>query len=167
MARLACGDRGAFDALYRALRPRALRLACARLGETSAGDVAQAALLRVFARASEFTPGKPVLPWFYAVVANEIQARRRSDGRLVPDAGALEERALESDEPCDPEARFLARELERAVDLAVDDLDAPSANAVRAMLGRGPMPEASPAAFRKRLSRAYARLRILLGGGYG
>src|SRR5271169_2868791 len=53
MDRLADGDRAAFDPLYTALRPRAVRLARARLGDAHAEDVAQAVLLRVFARASE------------------------------------------------------------------------------------------------------------------
>jgi RNA polymerase sigma-70 factor (ECF subfamily) len=163
MARLSRGDRSAFDPLYEALRPRALRLSRARLGDDSAGDVAQAALLNVFARASEFTAGKPCLPWFYAIVANEIQARRRRDGRLVLGAEPAES-AL--DEP-DPEAQVMQRELERALDLAVGALDDASANAVRAMLGLVPMPAVAPATFRKRLSRAYGRLRLLLGGDHG
>src|SRR6187401_3131830 len=82
MSRLAGGDRSAFDALYQALRPRALRLVTMRLGAGHAADVAQSALLNVFARASEFERGKPCLPWFYAVVANEIRSARRRDARL-------------------------------------------------------------------------------------
>jgi RNA polymerase sigma-70 factor (ECF subfamily) len=151
MARLSCGDRSAFDPLYEALRPRAVRLARQKLDEASAGDVAQAALLNVFARASEFSAGRPCLPWFYAIVANEIQARRRRDGRLV-----LDERPPEPADDRNPEVQLLEREVERAMDLAVDALDVQSANAVRAMLGRTPIPEVAPATFRKRLSRAYA-----------
>ena len=67
MARLADGEREAFDPLFRDLHPRALRFARARLGPDLAQDAAQAALVKVFARASEFTPGAAVLPWFYAV----------------------------------------------------------------------------------------------------
>ena len=164
MARLSCGDRSAFDPLYEALRPRAIRLARGQLGEAGAGDVAQAALLNVFARASEFTAGKPCLPWFYAIVANEIQARRRRDRQLVVGERSPDEQAADGSEP---EVQLIERELERAVELAVDALDVQSANAVRAMLGQTPMPEIAPATFRKRLSRAYARLRVLLGGDHG
>jgi RNA polymerase sigma-70 factor (ECF subfamily) len=64
MARLAGGDRSAFEALYTALRPRAIRLAEMRVGAANAHDVAQTALLNVFARASEFSPGRPCLPWW-------------------------------------------------------------------------------------------------------
>ena len=62
MGRLASGERAAFVPLYGALWPRALRLARARLGADGAADVAQSALLKVFARASEFVPGRPCLP---------------------------------------------------------------------------------------------------------
>jgi RNA polymerase sigma-70 factor (ECF subfamily) len=163
MARLACGDRAAFDPLYEALRPRAFRLARTRLDDASAADVVQAALVNVFARASEFTAGRPCLPWFYSIVANEIQARRRRDARLVLDERVPENQTADQ---ADPEAEMIDRELERALELAVDSLDVKAANAVRAMLGRAPMPDVAPATFRKRLSRAYARLRILLGGNH-
>jgi RNA polymerase sigma-70 factor, ECF subfamily len=160
MSRLARGDRSAFGPLYEALRPRAARLVTMRLGASFAPDVAQAALLKVFSRASEFEPGRPCLPWFYAIVANEIRGAQRRDARLIAtdiaDDALVEER--------DPERDLIARELERAVELAVDALDAESANAIRALLGRAPLPDISPATFRKRVSRAYSKLRLMLGG---
>jgi RNA polymerase sigma-70 factor (ECF subfamily) len=67
MALLADGDRAAFDPLFRALYPRALRLAVARLGDDRGADAAQSALTKLFARASEFAAGRAVLPWFYAI----------------------------------------------------------------------------------------------------
>jgi RNA polymerase sigma-70 factor, ECF subfamily len=160
MARLAQGDREAFDPLYAALRPRALHLARVRVGEAEAADVAQAALLRIFARASEFLPGKPCLPWFYAIVGNEIRAAGRKGARLSLDNEAAG-RAFAGDH--DPETQFVARELERALELAVNDLEDEAAEAIRAMLDRAPTPDVNPATFRKRVSRAYVKLRLLLG----
>jgi len=157
MARLANGDRTAFEALYGALQPRALRLARARLGEDLAPDVAQAALLKVFARASEFVPGRPCLPWFYAVVANEIRGARR---RVRATREPKDEDWVDVN---DGESQLAARELERALELALDSLDETSANAVAAMLGRVPRPTVRAETFRKRLSRAYGKLRLLLG----
>lgn len=157
MGRLAHGDRAAFAPLYAALRPRALRLARARLAPDLAPDVAQSALLRVFARASEFVPGRPCLPWFYAVVANEIRSARRAPRACEePRDDALIDQG-------DAETQLAARELERALALAIDSLDDASAEAVAAMLGKVPRPAVSPETFRKRLSRAYGRLRLLLG----
>lgn len=160
MSRLACGDRSAFEPLYVDLWPRALRLARARLGPDRADDAAQSALLKVFARASDFMPGRPCLPWFYAVLANEVRGVRRRDARLVSDEGASE--ALVTAE--DPESLLARRELERALELAVDALEDDAANAIRAMLGRAPEPAVNGATFRKRVSRAYAKLRLMLGG---
>lgn len=161
LGRLAVGDRSAFEPLYLALRPRAVRLARARLGSGDAEDVAQTALLKVFSRASEFTPGRPCLPWFYAVVANEIQSVRR---RKVHDAnhGPVPTDIASTEQ--DAETELVTRELERALELAIDSLDNEAAQSINAVLGRAPIPAVSPATFRKRVSRAYAKLRMLLGG---
>jgi DNA-directed RNA polymerase specialized sigma24 family protein len=161
MARLAGGDRSAFEALYISLRPRALRLAQMRVGAADAPDVAQAALLKVFARASEFSPGRPCLPWFYAIVANEVRASRRRGSRFVLDAAAGNDVACDD---ADAETKLVSRELERALELAISALDDDAAGAIAAILGRGPLPKMHAATIRKRVSRAYAKLRLLLGG---
>lgn len=164
MARLADGDRTAFDPLFSALYPRAERVAKLRVDPARAQDVAQTALLKVFSRASEFEAGRPVLPWFYAIVANEVRAVTR--GAMVRAQVALEEDGRDRfvvDEREDPEARATERELELAVQRAVDSLDAASAEAILAVLGRADRPEIESATFRKRVSRAYARLRVALG----
>jgi RNA polymerase sigma-70 factor, ECF subfamily len=160
MARLAEGDRSAFDALFRALHPRALRLARARLDAANADDVAQSALIKVFARASEFTPGRPVLPWFYAVLSNELRSQLRKQKRTV-----LTSECVEADEQ-DLEAELLQRELARALELAIAELDRDAAQAIYAILERGERPQIDPVAFRKRVSRAYARLRLYFGGSH-
>jgi RNA polymerase sigma factor (sigma-70 family) len=156
MDRLVDGDRSAFEPLYRALHPRAVRFATMRLGSAAAEDVAQSALQRVFARAAEFERGRPVLPWFYAITANEIRAAARQ-ARPVE---ALGDEAIAAD---DPEVELGAREALQALERAISALDEDSAEAIRAVLDRGPRPDVSPATFRKRVSRAYARLRAVLG----
>ena len=67
-------------------------------------------------------------------------------------------------EPEDPERLLLERELHEAMERAIADLDAASAEAIGTLLGRAARPAVSEVAFRKRISRAYARLRVLLGG---
>ena len=166
MWRLAQGERDAFDPLFRGLYPRALRLARARVAEEHAADVAQSILMKVFSRAPEFEVGKPVLPWFYAVAANEIHTSRRR--LLVHQRREVEESAgaeLASDDS--PECALLLRELRSCVRRAVDALDFESAEAISAMLGEGPRPAVNGPVFRKRVSRAYGRLRLLLGGPDG
>jgi RNA polymerase sigma factor (sigma-70 family) len=162
MARLADGDRSAFDPLFRALHPRAFRLARARVAPDLADDAAQSALMKVFARASEFEPGRPALPWFYAVVANEIRAVARKRA-LAGDDAALA--VLPADD--DPERELLERELGRALDAALESLDDDAATCIASLLGDRPRPAIAPAAFRKRVSRVYAQLRVLLGGTNG
>lgn len=166
MARLAQGERDAFDPLFRALHPRALRFAGARVGPDRAADAAQAALVRVFSRAGEFTAGRPVLPWFYAIVANEVRAiaRKGGAGRKQAELSAAEAWAVTPD---DPERLLVERELGRALERALASLDDGSAAAIAVVLGRSATPEVSSPAFRKRVSRAYARLRLLLGGSDG
>jgi RNA polymerase sigma factor (sigma-70 family) len=159
-ARLADGDRAAFEPLFRALHPRALRAARSRLDSAHADDVAQATLVNIFSRASEFEAGRAVLPWFYAFLANEIRNAERRSRREV--SGDVPESISSSEE--DPERRLLREEMERALTRAIDDLDETSAAAIASFLGRAPPPLVPAQTFRKRLSRAVAKLRILVGG---
>jgi RNA polymerase sigma-70 factor (ECF subfamily) len=157
MSRLADGDRSAFQPLFKSLWPRALSAARRRLEPHSAADAAQAAMMKVFALAPRFSRGAPVLPWFYAIAANEIRAiHRRTKSHVEVDE------ALASGD--DPEHTAIDRELRAALARAIEALDAPSAQAIAALLGEGERPSIDDTAFRKRVSRAYAKLRVLLGG---
>lgn len=160
MARLADGDRTAFDPLYRELRPRVLRVARRSLPPDVADDVAQSALERVFFRASEFEAGRPCLPWLYAIVANEVRGQRRK---------RVHEPLTHEPEDARPTAEDLlaSRDLELALDRAITELDPISAASIASLLGRAPPPTLAGPTFRKRLSRAYARLRTMLGGTHG
>jgi RNA polymerase sigma factor (sigma-70 family) len=163
MSRLARGDRVAFDGLYAALGERALRVARLRVGDADAADVCQQVLERVLSRASDFEPGRPCLPWFYAILANELRAQRRRRARVVLDeSAATNQIAVDAD----AEAQLLERELRRALDAAVAELDADSAAAIASLLGESPPPHIRPATLRKRISRAYAKLRLLLGANH-
>jgi len=97
--------------------------------------VTQSALLRVFARAHEFTPGRSVLAWFYAIVGNEIRATRRRTRVQEP----LEEHD-KSGESRSAEELMLESELMRALEATIDELDADASAAIHAVLGRGPKP---------------------------
>lgn len=163
MSRLAHGDRTAFDSLYAELGRRALRLARLSVGEGAAPDVTQQVLERVFSRASDFTPGRPCLPWFYAILSNELRAERRRSARFLLDEDVA---AAAQSLSADAEGELLERELSRALEGAIAELDADAAAAIAALLGRAAPPDVKPATLRKRLSRAYAKLRILLGADH-
>lgn len=160
MGRLAQGDRAAFDPLFPELQKRAQRVAHTRLDQATADDVVQSALLKVFARAHEFTPGRSALAWFYAIVANEVRGAQRAQRKHDP----IDHHDHHLVSPArTPDELLLERELEHALRAAIVELDPASAQAIHAMLGYGPPLILPSATFRKRLSRAYARLRVLLG----
>jgi DNA-directed RNA polymerase specialized sigma24 family protein len=163
MSRLSEGDREAFDPLFRALYPRAARLASLKFPEDQAADAAQSIMTRVFSRASEFEAGKPALPWFYAIAATELRTRVRRNGTLRRRT-VQEERAHDVIGGKDPERLLLEQELRTCVARAIATLDEGSAEAIACMLDDRAFPNISASAFRKRVSRAYARLRLLLGG---
>jgi len=161
MERLAAGDRSAFDVLYEALHPRAVSVATRRLHDRAlAADAAQSTLLQIFARASEFEPGAKVLPWFYAVCANEVRRVERKRGVSAPADESRED--IADDDALSAEEALQRAEMRRALAHAIAELDTVSAEAIGAVLGeaRPMIPEAT---FRKRVSRAYARLRLLMG----
>jgi RNA polymerase sigma-70 factor (ECF subfamily) len=162
MARVSDGERGAFTPLFHALHPRALAVASRRLDRSHAAEVAQSSMVKLFANAAAFTPGRPVLPWFYAVVANEVRAELRRHRKVT---GAVSDDVPAGDPGADD--ALAERDLRRALQQCVDALDPVSAEAIASLLGEAPPPTIAPAAYRKRLSRAYARLRILLGGDHG
>jgi len=162
MARVSDGERAAFTPLFQALHPRALAVASRRLDRSHAAEVAQSSMVKLFANAAAFTPGRPVLPWFYAVVANEVRAELRRHRKAT---GALSDE-LPAGHPGADDA-LAERDLRRALQQCVDALDPVSAEAIASLLGEAPPPAIAPAAYRKRLSRAYARLRVLLGGDHG
>jgi RNA polymerase sigma-70 factor (ECF subfamily) len=161
MARLADGDRSAFEPLFRALWPRALAAARRRLEPHAADDAAQSTMTKLFARAAEFEGGRPVLPWFYAIAANEIRTVVR---RAKPAVGLDEAPPTALATVADPESASIERELREALARAIDALDGPSAEAIASVLGDRERPAVEAAAFRKRVSRAYAKLRTALGG---
>jgi RNA polymerase sigma factor (sigma-70 family) len=162
MVRLADGDRAAFTPLFEALYPRAIAVARRRLDDSHAEDAAQRTMASVFARAIEFAPGRPLLPWFYAIAANETHAVARkvrlvairetagSDASLIPADG-------------DPESALSLAEMRALLREALGALDPISAAAIEGQLAEDPPSGPRSPAVRKRLSRAYARLRSILG----
>jgi DNA-directed RNA polymerase specialized sigma24 family protein len=162
MSRLAQGERGPFDPLFRALYPRAMRLARRELAPDQAADAAQSVLMKVFARAGEFCAGKPVLPWFYAIAASELRTLRRR-GIAARRRATVETLAADLPGPGDPERELVERELQDSLARAIASLDDDSAGAIASMLHGTERSAVTASAFRKRVSRAYARLRWLLG----
>jgi RNA polymerase sigma-70 factor (ECF subfamily) len=170
LARLADGDREAFDPLFEAAWPR-VRGVCVRvLGDgPQADDAAQQAMLDVFRRASDYDPSRAALPWLVGIAGWTCRThlRRVARQRLAPLDGA-EPLALGPS----PEEAALDAELRRAVRAAVADLSPLDAETLWDTLARDEGLLDRPAApagatLRKRLQRASGRLRALWEARHG
>ncbi len=120
--RAAAGDREAFDGLLAPRWERIFRIALRIVGHwDEAQDVAQQACLRLWEKLGRFELGEDLDGWIYRIVANlSIDALRRRRAR--PEAPMPEELASSSSpalhaKGASPEARVLARELERALEV--------------------------------------------------
>ncbi len=155
MARLADGDRDEIAPVYAALWPE-VHAFCARFFEgdrARADDVAQQALLSLFRRAHTYDAEGSARGWALAVAYWECRSERRRAGRRreAPYVADADARAAAPD----PDIA-LREDLARAMGA----LSAADRDALRAAIdgaSQGPT-------HRKRLSRARARLRALLGG---
>jgi RNA polymerase sigma-70 factor (ECF subfamily) len=156
LVRLADGDRGAFDPAFRALWPVLLRF-CGRAlqGDPRAEDVAQVALMKLFARASEMDPERDGLSWALGIAAWECRTARQQGRRSKEQPAPAEALALAVADAT-PESLLIQRDLEAAALEIIGTLKPADADALRlAMDGERP---AGPT-FRKRLERAVSRLR--------
>lgn len=153
---LARGDRTAFDPLFRRLWPLVRGFAARSLPREDAEDVAQEALVRVFARASEFDPDRDALSWALGVAAWQIRTHRTKARRRREDAA--DSPPERQDESLDPEALALAHARSEALDRALASLSPADAAALLAY-ARAERPHVPAATFRKRVQRALSRLR--------
>ena len=163
LLRLARGDRGAFEEVFVALWPSLLALARRLLGvESEAEDVAQEALMKVFANVDQYDPGRDGLSWAFAITAFEVRTFRKRRIRRRESASAVEEHP---DDPSrTPEADLIAAELRARLDQSMDLLSETDRHTIFVYLGlaRGEVaPTPLGAGARKRRQRAIARLRSI------
>lgn len=169
LVRLANGDRSAFDPLFAQLWPLLRRFAERFLrGSPEAEDAAQQALLKVFARASEFDQQRDGLSWVFGIVAHECRSVRRKLGRrkeeTLPPEDLAEHRAGE----VDPQESLIERDLAAAAAEVLGTLAPQDMETILASIrGAGRPANVAAAAFRKRLQRALERLRLAWGVKYG
>lgn len=126
------GDRGAFDALIRAHRDRAYRLAYRLTGShADADDVLQEAWLRGYRGITEFGGRARFGTWFFRILLRAAASHRRRLGRRADGEGGT---ALEGSEAvsgaADPQQRAAAHELHDALQEALCSLPADQRGAV-------------------------------------
>ncbi|HET6582673.1 MAG TPA: sigma-70 family RNA polymerase sigma factor [Nannocystaceae bacterium] len=153
MARLADGDRDAFAPLFDRLWPLVRAFAGRVLGhDADADDVAQRALVSVFARASEYDPARDGVAWALGIAGWECRTVRRRAQRRRETGDAVE---LASAMPS-PEDVVITADILGAFDAVAGTLTPDD----RAALGLGDdEPDIAPATLRKRRQRALVRLR--------
>jgi RNA polymerase sigma-70 factor (ECF subfamily) len=161
LVRLRDGDRSAFDGVFALLRPLFSALAHRQL-DAEAEDVAQEALLKLFARIGEFDPERDALAWSLGIVANELRtARKRRVRRREDPAAALDAAAAPL---ASPEEEVILQELCSAARQVLGELRPTDSDVLwRAVRGER---EATPT-FRKRLERALGRLRVAWSASHG
>ena len=83
------GDRQAFEELYRTLSPRLLRyLMVLTRSASRAEDLVQETFLQVHRSRRTYIPGRPVVPWAFAIARHvylmEMRKRARAQSQEVP-----------------------------------------------------------------------------------
>jgi RNA polymerase sigma-70 factor (ECF subfamily) len=160
--RLADGDRTAFRPAFALLWPELRAFAVRYAGAADGEDAAQAALLRVFSRASEYDPERDALSWALGIAAWECRTLRRRHERrrevpvLVPDP---------ADGGATPEESLIERDLRAAAEAVIGTLRPIDVETIAAVAG-GPR-AVHGATFRKRLERAIARFKLAWRAKHG
>lgn len=166
MARLADGDRLAFQPVYEALWPLVQRFAARATGGVADGeDVAQAVLMKVFSRAAEFDPERDALSWVLGIAAYECRAIHQKKTRRREEM-ACEVNEMASPGEMTPEDAAIARDLEAAAREAMGALRAEDVETLRLVMA-GERPGVAGATFRKRVERAIGRLRAVWTAKHG
>ena len=156
MARLAEGDRSAFDGAYALLWPALLGFCRRALVPSDAEDAAQLALLKIFDRASTFQRDKDALTWAITIAAWEARTIRKRHLRSKSTSFEPEELVSPT---ADPEKSLVARQLMEAAREVLGSLSDDDQATLAATFAEEKPAGVSGPAFRKRRERAVARLK--------
>ena len=156
MARLADGDRSAFDDAYALLWPAVLAFCRRALVASDAEDAAQLALLKVFERASTFRRERDALTWAITIAAWEARTIRTRHVRARSISIDGYEHFPAAD---DPEQSVADHELVEAAAAVLGSLSEDDRATLTATFAGETPGGVSGATFRKRRERAMARLK--------
>ena len=155
MTAAADGDRAAVDPLFHALWSIAVGYATRFLGNAAtAEDVAQDALVKLFAQLDRFDRERDALTWALTHTTWQCRTARRTQQRRGEESASV-------DEVIDDRERMEERELVRAALETLASLPARDRDVIAAVLTDDDelRRALAPATFRKRLERALGRLR--------
>ncbi len=165
LARVAQGDRRAFDAVFDAAWPRTLAWCARSLSDPrDAEDAAQRALERVFEQAVDYDPRRSALSWILTIAAYEVRTarqRRRREQARVSSLDALDARAQPADPVVGADDALIDAESADELARLLDELPPDDRALVEdALAGRAYEDSNVPAATqRKRRQRAIDRLK--------
>jgi RNA polymerase sigma-70 factor (ECF subfamily) len=160
MAALADGERAAFEPVYRTLWPLLVRFVYTLCADPIlAEDIAQQAMLKIFAKVSSFDRSRDPLTWSMTIAVNEYRSYRRKLGnRTLLQGASVVAEPIDSDTP---EAIAIRDNLRDAARAVLSELRSQDLEVVVAALYEGQRPAVTPPAFRKRLQRVLTATRLI------
>ncbi len=162
--RLADGDRAAFGPVFALLWPQLRTFAVRFVGPADGEDAAQAALLKVFSRVSDYDRGRDALAWALAIAAWECRTLRKRRERRREEPGFAPAADSPSVAPS-PEEAAIDRDLRAAAEAVLGELRPIDVETILAIASGERA--VSGATFRKRVERALARFRLAWRARHG
>lgn len=163
MARLASGERAAFNRVFELLWGPVLRFCEGVLkNHAEAADAAQEAMYKILERASDYDKTRPAMPWALALAGWECRTLMRKQQRRKEDSNAAFD-AIASD---NPQEQLIARSLTEAAQTALGTLSELDQEVLVATFW-DEAASVSGATLRKRRERATDRLRKAFRRLYG
>ncbi|MGB5809207.1 MAG: sigma-70 family RNA polymerase sigma factor [Polyangiales bacterium] len=155
MVRLADGDRGAIDTVYRALWPVVVRYCAAFVGdEAEAEDLAQRALIKMFEQAHDYDRDKRAKTWALTIAAWECRTYRRKRQRTAKNIDTMTHTQTRDSSP-NVEQEAWKRQAVDALEGIVGSMSESDQQALTDSFVKG----LSEPSHRKRKQRVLARLR--------
>lgn len=160
MQRLADGDRSAFDRVFDIAWPPVNRYAKRVLnGAPESDDVSQQALFKVFQQASNYRMGTDALAWILVITSFECKTVKTKARRRKEDYGSEDILDFQASTTEGPEQTLLTKSIDEAIQDALNDLKPEDQETIKIAIHELQRPEVPAATFRKRLERAFDRLR--------
>lgn len=167
MAKLADGDRSAFEPIFELVWPSVKNFAERALNNSpDAEDAAQSALLKIFAQASGYKKELDALPWILTVTAFECKTirqkhtRRREQGAMDLVIDQATDNSLNSEEI------LIEKDLYAALNKVIESLPLSDQETIKVAFERKERPNIPPATFRKRVERTIKKIETLWSENY-
>ena len=167
MAELADGKRAAFKPLVQVVLPVVRRFATRLLGNpVDADDAAQAAMLKVFERATTYRQGSEAMTWILTIAAYECRTIHQRTRRRKVDADSDARLATAIHAGVAPDQELISADTTAKVRDLLDGLSENDRSAILDILDDRDRPDIDGATFRKRLQRALVRFKKAWEAGH-